>query len=475
MNRSQKNRMMMALTFIIMLPLTLFPQEKILLTLEESIQMALENNPSIQIAEKELAKAKAGIWEAYSTILPSIDGTVSYQHSWDIQQNTMPNFLKFMLKPQPGALPPEIEAIFNTYTDAMPDLVQFSFGLENTLRYGATLTQPIFLGGAGIAGIQVAYASRNAAKYNLESNKQNLIYQTTNAFYGVLLAKELMTVQQEALAQAEANLDNVTKKYDVGSASGFDKMRAEVEVANLSPTVISANNNYQSALTGLRTVLGLPRTFEIEVDGELNYIEDEFGSVPYEDILSIARKERPEIHMLQQQKSIASKSRILAVSQFMPKIIFQTDYSFVGMRNDLNFHKDDFSKGFTSAISLQIPLFHSFKNVKGYQKAQLDYKIALDTEKQLIDGITAEVEMAQNKFSEAKQKFKAANESVALAEEALRLANLMYDEGASTQLDVLNSQLALNQSKLNYVSSLYEYQMARYQLRKATGTLQGIL
>ncbi|MBN2031380.1 TolC family protein [bacterium] len=473
MNLLKKNRIVIIL--ILVFPLLLFSQEKIVLTLEESIQTALENNPSIQMAEKELAKAKAGIWEAYSAILPSIDGMVNYQHAWDIQQNTMPNFLKFMLKPQPGTLPPEIEAIFNTYTDAMPDVVQFSFGLENTLRYGATLTQPIFLGGAGIAGIQMAYASRKLSESNLESNKQNLIYQTTNAFYAVLLAKELMDVQQEALAQAEANLNNVTKKYDVGSASGFDKMRADVEVANLSPAVISASNNYELALTGLRTVLGLPRTYEIEVEGELNYTEDDFGSVPFEEILTLAKRERPEIQMLQQQKSMASKSRILALSQFMPKIIFQTDYSFMAMRDDLNFHKDDFSKGFTSAITLQIPLFHSFKNAKGYQKAQLDYKIVLDAEKQMIDGITAEVEMAQNKFYEARQKYQAANESVALAEEALRLANLMYDEGASTQLDVLNSQLALNQSKLNYVSSLYEYQMARYQLRKVTGILQGIL
>ncbi len=473
MNFLKKDKIVTIL--ILVFPLLLFSQEKIILTLEESIQTALENNPSIQMAEKELAKSKAGIWEAYSAILPSIDGMATIQRAWDIQQNTIPNFMKFMLKPQPGTLPPEIEAIFNTYTDAMPDYVQLSFGLENTFRYGATLTQPIFLGGAGIAGIQMAYASRKLSESNLESNKQNLIYQTTNAFYAVLLAQELMVVQQEALAQAEANLDNVTKKYDVGSASGFDKMRAEVEVANLSPAVISASNNYESAITGLRTILGLPRIYEIEVEGELNYTEDDFGSVPFEEILTLAKRERPEIQMIQQQKSIASKGRILALSQFMPKIVFQTDYSFMAMRNDFNFHKDDFSKGFTSTISLQIPLFHSFKNAKGYQKAQLDYKIALDVEKQMIDGITAEVEMAQNKFYEAQQKYQAANESVALAEEALRLANLMYDEGASTQLDVLNSQLALNQSKLNYVSSLYEYQMARYQLRKVTGTLHGIL
>jgi outer membrane protein TolC len=145
------------------------------------------------------------------------------------------------------------------------------------------------------------------------------------------------------------------------------------------------------------------------------------------------------------------------------------------MRNDYNFREDDFSKGFTSALSLQIPLFHGFKNTKGYQKARLDYRIMLDTEKQVRDGVAAEAEMTFNKFQEAKQKYQAAQESISLAQEALRLANLMYEEGASTQLDVLSAQLAKNRAQLNYISSTYEYQMARYALRKVTGALTSVL
>jgi outer membrane protein TolC len=152
-----------------------------------------------------------------------------------------------------------------------------------------------------------------------------------------------------------------------------------------------------------------------------------------------------------------------------------TDYSKLAMRNDYDFVQKDFSKGVTSALSLQIPIFSGLGNIHAYQKARLDYKIVTDTEKQLRDGISAEAEMTYNKFQEAKQKYASAKESIAMAQEALRLATLMYDEGASTQLDVMGARLALTQSKLNYASSLYEYQMARYQLRKAAGILKGVL
>lgn len=437
--------------------------DKLVLSIDQSVDIALENNPEVQIAEKELSKARASIWEAYAAILPSVDGAASFQKSWEIQENTIPNFIKVMLGPDfPGV-------------SAMPDFVKLSFGLENTFMYGATLTQPLFLGGAGIAGVQMANAAKDASAHTLESKRQNLIYQTVNAFYSCLLAQELVKVQTEALRQARANFDVVRKKYDAGGASGFDKMRAEVEVANILPQEIAAKNNYQAALTGLRNVLGLPKETQIEISGTLEFQIDELDGITLADLQTSSMENRPELFAFSAQKRIASKGITIARSQFMPKLFFMTDYSFLAMTNDYEVTQDDFSKGFTSAVSLQVPLFNAFKNHKQYQKAQLDYKITLDAEKQIQDGIAAEVELAYNQFQVAKEKYQAARESAGLAEEAMRLANLMYDEGVSTQLDVMSSQLALTRSRLNYASALYEYQMARYGLRRVNGTLKGVL
>jgi outer membrane protein len=458
-----RNSVWMLILILIILPVSALSQDKMVLDLERSVSLALENNPNIKMAEKEVSKSKTGIWEAYSNILPQLDGSVNFQHAWEIQKTVIPNFIKLMLPPGTPGL------------DEMPDYVQIAFGVTNTFRYGATVTQPLYLGGAGIAGIQVAMSAKDAAEQNLEDQRQDLIYQTANSFYLCLLANELITVQEEAMAQAQANLDNVIKKYNVGMASGFDKMRAEVEVANLQPELIAVRNNYQLALTQLRVILGLKRDADIAVEGEFKYQEDEFGKLPLDDIQKIALKDRPVIQALSEQKYIMKKGITLARSSFLPKLFFQTDYSFMAMRNDYKFTQDDFSKGFTSAISLQIPLFHGFRSSAQYQKARLDYKKMLDTEKQAFDGIAAETEVAYNNFQEAKQKYLAAKQTVDLATEALRLANMMYQEGVNTQLDVLNSQLALTRSKLSYVNSLYEYQIARYELRKVTGSLKGIL
>ncbi len=450
----------------LLLVLNALGQEKMSLTLDESIALALQKNPEVQMAEKELAKAKAAVWEARANILPTINASVNFQKAWSIQEQTIPNFIKDMLGPM-GQMIPQIAE--------MPDYVKLSFGMENTFTYGVNLQQPLFLGGAGWAGVQMAAAGKRAAEQNLELKKQTLIYNTTGAFYSCILANQLAQVQEEALAQALANLEVVKKKHEVGMASGFDKMRAEVEVANWKPEVITGKNNKQLALTQLRAILGLAADVDLSVRGELTYVADEYSNMNLADFQKLALRARPEMKALNEQIYVSRKGVTVARSNFMPKLFFTTDYSFLAMRNDYHFHQDDFSKGFTSAVSLQIPIFHGFRNTKSYQKSQLDYKIMMDTEKQVHDGINAEAEMTFNKFLETKQKHETAKESVSLAKEALRLANLIYEEGAGTQLDVLSAQLAHNRAQLNYVSSLYEYQMARYALRRVTGALTGVL
>jgi outer membrane protein TolC len=436
-------------------------QDSLTLTIERSVQMAMDYNPALKIAHKELQKADASVWQAYSQILPQLTASANIQHNWRIQESTIPNFIKTMLGPSAPA--------------DMPDYVQIAFGLENTFVYGVNVNQPLFLGGAGIAGIKAAYAVRRVSQQNLKSARQNLLYETVNAYYTCLLAQELVHVQEEALSQAEANYDVVKKKYDVGMASGFDKMRAQVEVANIRPVLISARNGLNSALTQLRTILGLDKNTIIKISGEFVYFEDEFSQRSLDELQRLALSNRPEILALADQKDIRKEGITIARSNFLPKLYFQTDYSYLGMRNDFKFRGDDFSKGFYSAISLQIPLFTGFRSVKEYQKVRIDYKIIVDTERQARDGVAAEVEIAFNEFIQAREKVLSSQETVDLAQEALRLANLIYDEGANTQLDVINSRLALTQAQMNLVNSLYDYQISLYTLRKACGVLKEIL
>ena len=452
------------LLFGLVLPGT--SQEKLTLTLEQSVAVALDHSPDLAVARNDYSKAGTGVWQAWSTVLPRLDGYANLQHAWEIQTSRIPNFLKPMLGPL-GTMIPEISQ--------MPDFVDLAFGLQNTLRYGATITQPLFLGGAGAAGISTANAAERAAGHALDLKRQTLILDVATAFYAVLLARELVRVQENALAQAQANLETVKKKFDVGVASPFDKMRAQVDVATIEPEVIGARNALQSSLSTMRTVLGLEPTAQIDVEGEFTYVPEEYAAYPLSELQAMALEQRHETKMMEERKTIADNSIAIAHSAYWPTLIFQTDLSYLGMRDDLRFARPDFSKGITSSLTLQLPIFVGFRTMKESEKAELDFRSVLEDERRLTNGISAEVEVVLNGLHVAEEKHRSALQTVDLGTEALRLARVMYNEGANTQLDVLNSQLALTRAQVNYVNTMFEYQVARYRLRKAIGRLDGVL
>lgn len=450
----------------LILPNPGFPQEHRVLTLEQSVALALEQNPELSVARNDREKASAGVWQAWSSVLPRIDGYASLQHSWEIQTSRIPNFLKPMLGPF-GSMVPEVAQ--------MPDFVDIAFGLENTVRYGATITQPLFLGGAGMAGIRMANAAERIAEHALEVRRQDVILDAATAFYAVLLARELVRVQENAFAQATANLEVVSKRFDVGAASPFDKMRAQVDAATIEPDLIAARNAYRTSLATLESVIGLDPGARIDVAGEFVYAPEEYAGHTLEDLQALALANRHEQKIMEDRKTIADNSVTVARSAYWPTLIFQTDLSYLGMRDDLRFSRPDLSKGLTSSFTLQIPIFLGFASMKESEKAELDYRSVLEHGRRLLIGITTEVEVALHTFREAEERHRAAAEAVRLGTEAVRLARVMYNEGANTQLDVLNSQLALTRAQVLEANAMFDYQVARYRLRKALGCLNGVL
>jgi outer membrane protein len=189
----------------------------------------------------------------------------------------------------------------------------------------------------------------------------------------------------------------------------------------------------------------------------------------------MALEHRHEKKVMEEQKTIADNAITVAHGAYWPTLTFQTDLSYLAMREDLRFARPDISKGVTSSLTLQLPIFVGFRTMKESEKAELEYRSVLEAERRLVNGINAEVEIALNGLREAEEKHRSALQTAELGTEALRLATVMYNEGANTQLDVLNSQLALTRAQVNHVNAMFEYQIARYRLRKAIGCLDGVL
>lgn len=311
----------------------------------------------------------------------------------------------------------------------------------------------------------------NITKSQLKATEQKVLGEVTDAYYGVLFASSASEVVEEGLHSAEQNLAQVQKFFDVGKASRFDVLRAEVQVANFKPMVVSANNAVRLAESGLRMILGMGDDTDINYIEKLQYAESDLIKMSLDELIGISMQDRPEMAMLKGQMNLAKKEVSLSKAKYLPSLIVGTSYQYQGLRDDFKFANDDFHKSFNSSVSLSVPIFSGFGTSAKVQQAKIAVKETGYQAESAINGIKLEVKSAFFIAKEADENVITQAKTISLAEEALRLAELMYSEGSSTQLDVLNANVALNQAKMNYQESLYKYNVALANLKKAINQL----
>jgi outer membrane protein TolC len=419
---------------------SLLSQEKIILTLEKSIQLAIKQNPYYLAVQKKVERAKAQLAEARSNFFPKITFNAIHTLKEKLFEIEMPSFI-------PG----------------MPSrrvTIDFTKDYQFTLNF----TQPLFTSGK-------LYYSYNQAKYNLELTKeierqarQQVIFEVKRAFFGCLLAREFVKVSREAVELAEKHLTTVKNLYEVGMASQFDLLRAEVRLANLKPQLIKAKNNYESALLGLKTILGIDINTPIELKGKLEY---EPFEIDLEQCMEIALENRPELIQLNYQEKIGEQMLKLAKVYNFPTLSIVGNYNIWG--NELSLDKDKWQNYYNINLVLSIPIFSGFLTSAKIGQSKAFLKEIKLNKKALIENIKLEVRQAILKIKEAKETLESQEKNVEQAMESVRIAELNYSEGLATSLDVSSAQVALTQAKTNYTQALFDYAVALAQIEKAIG------
>jgi outer membrane protein TolC len=442
----KKQKIFLSILLLLFFSINSLVAQTLELDINKAQKIALENNIQYKLAEEALSKAKAQVTIARGGMLPSLSAFSQYQRAWE--------------------LPTVI------FDDPFSDgKIEFKMGTEHSLIYGLSFQQPIFLGGAIWNGYKMAKHGYTITEASLESTRQSVLLQSTSAYYGLLFSKSVVRVMEQAYETAQENLDQVNKIRSVGQASDFDVLRAEVQLANLKPTLTSAKNNSMLAESKLSMILGLDNNPKIITLDSLTFAPHDFSGLTVEDLNSRALQNRPDIKIMDEQKRIMQRRVTLARSAILPSLVFGTNYQFQGQRDDLDFTGDDFFKAFNSSISLSVPLFTGFQKTANIQQAKAGVREAGYQIDALYQAVNLEIETAYLAITEKEQSVATQSKIIDQAKEALRLARLRYAEGLSTQLDLMYAEGALNQARMNYQQSLFDYNIAIAQLKKALNEL----
>ena len=443
MRKTARIPVILALTVLAAVPAPSGAQDKapaLTLTLEDCIEMALRQNPfHLANLEKEV-QAGALRQEAASRFLPTVN----------VQGNSTLAEKLFVLEfPSliPGEPPTKIE-------------VDFTRDYQTTLNFSL----PLFTGGAITSGYRQANYGLKASRESIRRSEQETVYNVKQAFYGYLLAREFFEAARESLDLAGQHYRNVANLYEVGMASKFDLLRSEVQVANLKPQVIKARNSLDLAELGLKTLLGIDLDTSLAIRGSLTFqpLETELQKSVDE-----ALAERPELRELDFQRRMAGETLKVARSAYWPTLAVGGAVNW--WADSLNLRRNTWQNFYAVNLVLSLPVLNIMETRARVAQSKSVIRELEWTRKGLAETVKSEVRQAILNYGQARESLESQAKNVEQAREAVRIAELNYNEGLATSLDVSTARVSLSQARTNHSQALYDCVMSQAQLEKAIG------
>ncbi|MCF7840995.1 MAG: TolC family protein [Candidatus Marinimicrobia bacterium] len=419
------------------------------LTLERAEKLALEQNFDLSIAREGETKAKVSVAEAVGIVLPSINAYGSYTKNHELPVIYIPDFSN----------------------PAGPN-IPITMGVPYNATAGLSLNQPLFNGGAAGNGLLIALEAKNISSYSREMTRQQVLNTVRSLYYQTEFLESLIEATERSSLSAKTNLEQVQKREAVGKASRFDLLQAQVKLQSLQPQLQSLKNQHETVLTHLRMVMGIEEPVQLNITDSLHKVTNPFAGASLDSLKTIGLMNRPEMRITESQQDIAKYQRNIAMGQVLPSISLSADVRHQAQaEHSRDIERDLYMRSTTTALNLSWPLFSGGRKALGIQKAVIAKKEADIRLQQTTLSIKSEIEAAWLKVNETEMNIEANATMMEQAAEALRLARIMYANGSSTQLEVLTAEGNYLQAQSSYYQTIFQYNVAVDQLKKAVNAL----
>jgi outer membrane protein len=333
----------------------------------------------------------------------------------------------------------------------------------------ASLAQPLFNRKVGVA-LEVASTYEEYVDRGFEATADDVTRNTTKAFYRVMLAKELVEVNRQGLDVVRVNLDNVRSLYNHGNAAEYDLLRAEVQYANTEPLLITAQNNLELAMNSLKAQLAIPLDQNLELEGAFQF--EEIPSSDMDDARQHAISRNPSLAQIALQESLATQSIAIAKADFFPSLSLVGSYGW--QTQDNTYKINDYMWANTASLGLHMSftLFDGLATQSRVAQATSDRTKLHYLRLKAEEGLRIQLRSVESQMEEARRRIEAQQKSLGQAEKALQISQTRYQNGIGTQLELLDTQVAMTRAQTNYSQAIFDYLNAKADWQYYVGHLR---
>jgi outer membrane protein len=421
------------------------------LSLADALNIALRQNATILEAQNDLQASHGLVVQTRAIVLPQLQATGQYKYT------------------DPHAI--EDFAFVDSSSPTMP-ASSFPFMPSQNWNTGIQLVQNIYEGGQLTAAIKAARATKKQALAQYQTTVADTLLNVQVAYYDVLLAAQQITVNEASVALLQKELDDQQNRMNAGTVPHFNVLRAEVAVANERPALIQARNNYRNSKNTLSNLLGYNLPREIWQDIPLN-LTDTLAAAPYDvnlpDAIQMALTQRTELQALRETSELQRLNIISAKAGYKPVLSLFAGYGWHNAQFTPPVTLDHDIDGWDAGAQISWNIFDGALTYGKVIQAKAQYAKSETTLADESRQIELQVRTAYSDFIEAKETLDSQQKVVEEAEESLREAKARADAGTGTQLDVLDAETSLTQSRTTQVQALHDYSTARARLERAIG------
>ena len=417
------------------------PAETLILTLEKALEIALSESPTVKVAEQEIEVKRYAKQETYSSLFPRFDLTAQYQRVLAKQTMSM------------------------DMGDGNPRTLKV--GSDNSFNGGISASMPI-VNAQLWESLKVSVADVILAVEKARSSQIDMIEQVSQAYFGVLLAKESLMVYQRVYDNAVENNKNIKMRYDVGSVSEYDFISSNVSVQNAIPNVIEAENSVVLALWRLKALLGIDLKMNIDVLGSLKDYEAQMNYAYTLEQLDLSNN--TNLKQLDIQENMLESALKISKMANVPTLSINAAFLYTALGNDGSFFQAKAWNPYSYAgLQLNIPIFAGGQRRSGIKQATINLSNLKLQRENIERQLQVSIVQSLNSMQTNVKKFAAAAATVDQAQRGYEIAVKRYEVGRGTLVDIDNSQLALTQAELGRNSAIYNFLMAKISLDKVLG------
>ena len=339
--------------------------------------------------------------------------------------------------------------------------------LQNSRSVDLTVSQPLFTWGKIGAALKAAEVGIKTADQQLRLFRQAAYRDVSVTFYDLLLAKELHRLALENMAQKKRHHAEVRRKFELGIATDYDLLAAEVDLQNSRPELIRVEHTIRITHERLRFLLG-PAQGEFDITGSIEAIPGQL--IEYETALAGALQKRPELLDHRLRVAINRQLVTIAAADDKPRL----DLKGAAGWHQLKLSHPDPSRrsdgpAWNAGIYLSFPLFDGLRSRGRTQQATSELRSSLLQEQQLQDTIALELRTALHSLTEAAETITALSGTVKQAERLVQMAEKGFEYGVKTRLDVDDAQTNLLRAQSNLAQAKRDCLTARVNLQWSMG------